>query len=289
MLDHRPRSATGPRGSARSKTIGVLSLDPTPHGKALLLSGIQCATGSSDYVTSIVTVPVVDRRSLLAAAERLRRLAVQGIIVVAPPGAAVGALVEISSDIPLVAVGAGPAELLSVVKTDHYAGAVAATRHVLELGHRTVFHIAGPAHLEDAVQRREGWRDTLLTAGAEIPSPMIGDGSPRMGYELGRRLSVRSEVTAIFAANDQMALGVLRALSEAGRRVPQDVSIVGFDGIPEGEFFRPPLTTVRQNYAAIGQRSFDLLQNEIDSGGSAKLHETIPAELIVRASTAPAD
>ena len=99
---------------------------------------------------------------------------------------------------------------------------------------------------------------------------------------------MRRDVTAILVANDQMALGVMHALFEAGRRVPEDVSVVGFDGSPQGEFFNPPLTTVRQNYAEMGRRSLQLLLSEIEVGGSARIRETIPAELIVRASTAAA-
>jgi DNA-binding LacI/PurR family transcriptional regulator len=105
---------------------------------------------------------------------------------------------------------------------------------------------------------------------------------------LGCRLAARPDVTAIFVANDQMALGVLRALHDAGRRVPQDVSVVGFDDSPHGEFFNPPLTTVRQNHAELGRRSLELLLTEIEVGRHVRVHDTIPAELIVRASTAAA-
>jgi DNA-binding LacI/PurR family transcriptional regulator len=99
-----------------------------------------------------------------------------------------------------------------------------------------------------------GWRDTLLAAGAEVPAAMIGDGSPADGYELGRRLGSRRDVTAVFVGSDQMALGVLHALSEARRRVPEEVSVVGFGDMPEAEFFHPPLTTVRQDLAELGRR-----------------------------------
>jgi len=117
--------------------------------------------------------------------------------------------------------------------------------------------------------------------------PLFGDWSPRSGYELGAQLAARPEVTAIFVANDQMALGALRALDEAGRRVPDEVSIVGFDAIPEGEFFTPPLTTIRQDFIQIGRRGFELLRRRIEEGESPATHEVIASELIVRASAAP--
>jgi DNA-binding LacI/PurR family transcriptional regulator len=131
-----------------------------------------------------------------------------------------------------------------------------------------------------------GWRSVLGEAGAPAPEPLFGDWSPELGYELGRRLAADREVTAIFVANDQMALGVLRALHEAGRPVPQDVSVVGFDGIPEGGFFMPPLTTVWQDFMAMGSRSFEVLLGEMEGEPGDGRREVIEPELIVRASTA---
>ena len=276
------------RDRARSKTIGVLSLDPTSYDKAWTLLGIERATRDSDYLVSIVSVPGPTRHTLTKAVAGLRSLAVDGILVVAPQQDTIDMLADLSGEIPLVAVASGPQDSLSAVAIDHYAGAVAATGHLLDLGHHTVFHIAGPADRTSPGPRFAGWRDTLVAAGAEVPLPMIGDWSADVGYELGCRLATRVEVTAVFVANDQMALGVLRAMFEAGRRVPDDVSVVGFDGTPQGEFFSPPLTTVRQNFNEIGRRSLELLLTEIELGRDGRVQETIPAELIIRASTAVA-
>jgi DNA-binding LacI/PurR family transcriptional regulator len=289
-LDYAPRSAPRLIPSGCARTIGVLSLDLTSYGKESALLAIHCAARDSDHFVSTVSVPTPDRGLLRHAIARLQRLDVDGILAVAPWRSAIDTLSELSRDIPLVAVASGPHEAVSAVAIDHYAGAASATRHLLELGHRTVFHISGPADGHDPGQRLAGWRDTLVTADAEIPLPMVGDCSPELGYELGRRLGARADVTAIFVANDQMALGVLHALHEAGRRVPEDVSVVGCDGSPRSgaEFFNPPLTTVRQNYAELGRRGLELLLGEIEVGRHANVHERIPAELIVRASTAVA-
>ena len=113
---------------------------------------------------------------------------------------------------------------------------------------------------------------------------MNGDWSARSGYDLGRRLAADRSVTAIFVANDQMALGVLRAMHEAGRSVPRDVSIVGFDDIPEAAYFLPPLTTIRQDFDELGRRSLRLLLRMIDGGEEPGVAPVGP-ELIVRAST----
>ena len=167
------------------------------------------------------------------------------------------------------------------------AGARAATKHLLELGHRTVWHISRPERLAGGAGPRRGWRSTLEDAGAAPPPVLVGDWSARSGYELGQRLAATPGVTALFAANDQMALGVLRSLNEAGRRVPDEISIVGFDDIPEAAYFTPPLTTVRQDFNEMGRLSLHVLLEQIEGASLAAPRTTVAPELIVRASTAP--
>ena len=186
---------------------------------------------------------------------------------------------------PVVAVEAGPDEAVPVVAVDQFAGAAAATRHLLELGHPTVWHVAGPSDWLEARQRVEGWRTTLEAAGADVPPLSTGDWSARSGYEIGRQLLTVPDISAVFMANDQMALGLLRSLHEAGRDVPRDISVVGFDDIPEAPYFTPPLTTVRQDFAAVGRRSVVRLLAEMESGTRSSTRETVAPELIVRAST----
>ena len=173
-----------------------------------------------------------------------------------------------------------------MVEVDQFAGAAHATRHLLDLGHETVWHVAGPDDWLESGKRMEGWRQTLEDAGARVPEPLVGDWSASAGYQLGRRLSKETGVTAIFVANDQMALGVLRAMSEAGREVPSEVSIVGFDDIPEAPYFTPPLTTVRQDFNEVGTRSVQLLLVTMETGERLPPGLVVQPELIVRASTA---
>ena len=120
-----------------------------------------------------------------------------------------------------------------------------------------------------------------------LPEPLHGDWSARSGYDLGRRLAADPEVTAIFAANDQMALGVLRAMNEAGREIPGEVSVVGFDDIPEAPYFSPPLTTIRQDFDEMGTRSLRLLlRDDRAAGRPLRPGPDSRPELIVRSSTA---
>ena len=208
-------------------------------------------------------------------------------LVIAPHAEAGEALLDAPSDVPLVAAEAGPVTGAAVVAVDQVAGAVSATRHLLELGHCTVWHISGPADWVESARRCEGWRATLEAAGADVPESLVGDWSPRAGYDLGRRLSRDPTVTAVFVANDQMALGLLRAMHEAGRAVPGELSVVGFDDIPEAAYFLPPLTTVRQDFIEMGRRSLRMLLSTIETGRRASAESLVPPELIVRDSTAP--
>jgi DNA-binding LacI/PurR family transcriptional regulator len=285
-LDYRPNSMARALVTGRSRTLGVVSFDTTLYGPASTLFGIEQAGHAAGYFITIVSQKALDRPSLVSAVERLRDQGVEGILVISPQDSAAAALVDLPAGVPLVAVEAGPAESVPVVAVDQFAGAARATQLLLELGHDTVWHIAGPSDFLEAQQRVAGWRATLEAAGARVPEPLVGDWSPRSGYELGRRLASESEVRAVFVANDQMALGVLRAFHERGVAVPQDVSVVGFDDIPDAAYFVPPLTTVHQDFAEVGRRCVEKALQQIRGGGEVRPGtDLVPTSLVVRGST----
>jgi DNA-binding LacI/PurR family transcriptional regulator len=149
-----------------------------------------------------------------------------------------------------------------------------------------VHHVRGPRSWIDAAARVKGWTETLRSNGAGRTSPLVGDWSARGGYAAGVRLAQNPDVTAVFAANDQTALGVMRALHESGRTVPGDISVVGFDDTPESGYFFPALTTIRQDFGEVGRRSVELVLSLMD-GQVAEPHIVVPAQLVVRESTAP--
>ena len=287
-LDYRPNPMARALVTGRSNTLGVVSFDTTLYGPASTLFGIERAAHEAGYFIIVASLESLDRESVAEAVDRLRLHGVDGILVITPKEDAIDALQHAPQDIPLVAVEAGPEDVVPVVTVDQVAGAVAATQHLLDLGHETVWHIAGPTGWFEAHKRLEGWRSTLERAGVEIPEPLIGDWSASAGYELGRRLSREPKATAIFVANDQMALGVLRALHEAGREIPGEVSVVGFDDIPEAPYFTPPLTTVRQDFNELGSRGVRLLLATMESGERLAPGPAVQPELIIRASTAAA-
>ena len=286
-LDYRPNSVARALVTGRSHTLGVVSFDTTLYGPASTLFGIERAAHAEGYFVSIISVTSLDRASVLGAIERLRLQGVDGILLVTPQDAAAEALLHVPHDTPVVAVEAAPEGDVPVVAVDQFGGALEATRHLLELGHRTVWHIAGPSDWLEARQRVDGWMAALADAGADAPPLLSGDWSARSGYELGKRLATVRDVTAVFTANDQTALGLLRAVHETGRRVPHDISIVGFDDIPEAEFFTPPLTTVRQDFNEMGRKSLMLLLDQITATTRSSERVVVEPELRIRESTAP--
>ncbi|MFI7420741.1 LacI family DNA-binding transcriptional regulator [Nonomuraea sp. NPDC049684] len=283
-LDYRPNQAARQLVTGRSGVLGVVSIDTTLYGPASTLYCIEQAARRAGYNVSIASLPSLSRRSMEEGVQRLRAQAVDGVIIVAPHESAADGLRHLPPEMPVVAVDAGDDIPVPVAKVDQQAGARRVTRHLLSLGHETVWHVAGPADWLDANGRIEGWRGVLEAAGREVPEVLRGDWSARSGYQLGRRLCENPDVTAVFVANDQMALGVLRALREAGRRVPEDVSVAGFDDIPESAYFWPPLTTVRQDFGEVGRHAFHLLLDFM-AGHEPEPRRLVEPELVVREST----
>ncbi|GAA1767667.1 LacI family DNA-binding transcriptional regulator [Nonomuraea bangladeshensis] len=273
----------------RSRTLGVVSFDTTLYGPASTVYGIEQAARTAGYFVSIVSLKSIDAASVRDAIDYLAEQGVDGVVVVAPQRSAAQALESLPSGMPAVAVeGGSHRDDIPVVCIDQAEGARLATRHLLELGHETVWHVSGPSDWLETEGRLAGWRTALAEAGRPAPEPLTGDWSPRAGYEAGRSLAAMDGVTAVFAANDQMALGVLRALSEGGVRVPEQISVVGFDDIPESEFFSPPLTTVRQDFDVVGRHCIEVLLRQVEGGRGARGRLVVPPRLVVRSSTARA-
>jgi DNA-binding LacI/PurR family transcriptional regulator len=285
-LNYRRNLAARTLATKRSGTLGIIGFETTLFGPASMLYGIEDAARTAGYFVSIVTVRNLERRAVLDAVDWLSQQSVEGIIAIAPKPAVINALAQIPPDMACVGVGGSPDNAVSTVQIDNAAGARLATQHLLDLGHATVHHVAGPPDWPEAQERIEGWRSTLYAAGALVPPVHPESWSAKSGYEQGQLLAKDPAVTAVFCGNDQIALGVLRALHEAGRRVPEEVSVVGFDDMPESGYFLPPLTTVRQDFAELGRRSLAVLLRQITGEAPAE-HIRLAPELVQRDSTAP--
>ena len=279
-LGYRRNYAARTLVTGRSATLGVLSYDATLYGPAAAtLFGTEQAATLAGYSVSIAMIHDAGSRSVGLAIERLLVQSVAGVLVVAPFP------LTLPKDVPAVGMLGAANSDGSWVSVDQERGARIATEYLLGQGHQDVRHVAGHAKWSEARNRIHGWRGALIDAGIDPTDPQVGDWSARSGYDAGLRLAEDLSVTAVFAANDQMALGLLKAMDECGRRVPDDVSVVGFDDIPEAAFFRPSLTTVRQDFAEVGRRGVSLLLDQIDRQDSpGPVQVDVEPTLVIRES-----
>ena len=283
-LQYRPNRAARMLVTSRSRTIGVLSASSYQYGPASSITAIEQAARAEGYFVNTVNLDGSDRESIENALDHLLDQAIEGLIVLAPQVRVFKALTERKISVPFVT-------LQSLGTTDHalsvdqIAGARLATRHLIELGHRNIYHLAGPQDWIEAEARMHGFLTEMSEQDVPATAPILGDWTAEFGYFAGRELLRVRDFTAIFSSNDQMALGLMHAIRDAGLDVPRDISIVGFDDIPEAKHFWPPLTTVRQDFGELGRRAMDLLLG----GGvhhAGDITELAP-ELIVRASSGP--
>ena len=286
-LGYRPTRAARQLVSGRSKTIGVLSVGSTDFGPASIMVGIEQAIREAGYAMSVVNTLEGDPESITGSLLDLVEQGVDGIAVNEPVGVFTLDAAQVG-DLPLLSLsgryGISTNELM--VDADQSGGGRAATEHLLSLGHRTVHHVAGPSGWRSAGLRADGWRDTLVRAGAPVPEVQHGDWSAPSGYAVGQRLAADPDVTAVFVANDHMAIGVLRAFADAGRDVPGDVSVVGFDDIPEAAYLTRALTTIRQDLGHLASFGVRLLVDAIENPRRQDRREHVPVELVVRETTA---
>ncbi|WP_045746787.1 MULTISPECIES: LacI family DNA-binding transcriptional regulator [Actinoplanes] len=290
-LNYRRNLAARTLATRESHTLGIIGFETTLFGPESMLYGIESAARAAGYLVSVATVRELTHRTVLEAVDRLAQHDVDGIIAIAPKPAVTTALTHAPGGLICVAVGGSGAgsDPFPRVRVDNDTGARLVTRHLLDLGHATVHHVAGPPDWPEAQSRVDGWRETLYEAGAVVPAVSAGWWDAAAGYEQGRRLAADPDVTAIFCANDRIALGVLRALHEAGRRVPDEVSVAGFDDMPDSGYFLPPLTTVHQDFAEMGRRALALLLRHMGrADGETPPEDVVVApRLITRASSAP--
>lgn len=286
-LDFRPNAAARALATGRSRTLGVVCFDRALFGTASIIAAVEQSGREADYFTSVASLQVPGSSSIAEAVGCFRDQGVDGIIVIPASVPPAEVLRHLPDDLPTVLLG--PATTVPTLASDHYAGPLEATRYLLELGHDTVHHLPGPTEWFEARERTRGWRDALTEADRPIPDLMPGSWDSPSGYERGRILTADPNVTAIFAANDHIALGLMWAIHEAGRRVPDDVSVIGFDDIPEAAFLTPPLTTVRQDFTTLGRRCVELLLTQITGleDPAPLCPPIIPSELVIRRSTAP--
>ncbi|MFF3500988.1 LacI family DNA-binding transcriptional regulator [Streptomyces sp. NPDC003247] len=274
----------------RNRAVTVLTARTTPYGHASLLEGIEEAARAVSYTVGI-SVLASEEDSAVASAVRRAADTGGGLIVIAYDPAGVRALAALPADLPAVGVvetpARPPADGLRRVWTDDREAARLATRHLLSLGHETVHYVALPSGTRRTGARTAGWRAALREAGAPEPRPVRGGWGPADGRAAGLRLARDPAVTAVLCGNDDLALGVLRALHESGRSVPGEVSVAGFDDAPHSACLTPSLTTVRLDFTGLGRTAFARLHGLMEESAPRTPHPAPVPELVVRESSGP--
>ncbi|TPQ21988.1 LacI family DNA-binding transcriptional regulator [Streptomyces sporangiiformans] len=291
-LGYRPNSAARALKRGEFRTIGVITFTLSTTGNVRTLEAIAASAAEQGYAVTLLPLAVPTQDEVKGAFSRLGELAVDAVIVIMEVHLLDAATVSLPPGIQVVVVDSDAGDRYTVVDTDQAGGARDAVRHLLDLGHHTVWHLAGPEDSFAAQRRANAWHTTLTEAG-RVPPPLVrGDWSAESGYRAGLRLAEQKDCTAVFAANDQMALGLLRALHERGRKVPAEVSVIGFDDIPEAGSFLPPLTTVHQDFAEVGRRCVEgvlsKIRQDVTDAEAETEHGTtlVPTRLVLRDSTA---
>ena len=290
-LGYKPNRLARALAGGVVRSVTVLTSDTTLYGASLALRGIEEAARAADFA---VSVSVLDDDSPLTTDDIAGRLARPGepVLVIAFNAAGERAWQALPAEFPAVAVVERPREAGRTGRPeawlDDRTAAAQATRYLLGLGHRTVHYMTIPSTTTRVGQRAEGWRDALTGAGQPVPEPLEGGWSPRSGYLAARGVVADPEVTAVLCGNDDLALGVLRAAREAGRDVPGDLSVMGFDDAPYAAYTHPTLTSVRLDFEGLGRGAFGLLHRLLDPDNAPAPPLWAEPDLIVRESTGPA-
>lgn len=284
-LGYRPNSAARALRRGEFRTLGVITFSLSTMGNIRTLEAIATSAAQHGYAVTLLPVAVPTQDEVNGAFSRLGELAVDAVVVIMEIHLLDAATVSLPPGVQVVVADSDAGDRYTVVDTDQAGGARDAVRHLLDLGHDTVWHLGGPEGSFAAQRRANAWRDTLTAAG-RVPPPLVrGDWSAESGYRAGLQLADEPDCTAVFAANDQMALGLLRALHERGLRVPGDISVIGFDDIPESASFLPPLTTIHQDFAEVGRLCVEGVLNKMRQDGEEHGTTLVPTRLVRREST----
>lgn len=287
-LGYRPNVSAQALARNRTHTIGMLAVGTDLHGPARRVFSVEQAARRHGYGIALAVLPDVRPRTVADGVDNLLGRGVEGLVLEVPSHLVNFDLSRLG-DIPVVTSGgkiAGRTRQV-VIDVDQVGAARRVTDYLIGLGHETVWHLAGPRDWDAAEKRLHGWRSALREGNLRVPRVVYGDWSARAGYLQGRKLADRDDVTAIFASNDHMAIGLMRALVEAGRSIPGDVSVVGYDDVPESEFLMVPLSTVAIDADGIAERILAELVAMIEGDDPSSEQIDIATTMIVRSSSGP--
>jgi DNA-binding LacI/PurR family transcriptional regulator len=283
-LEYHPSHAARQLVTSQSNLIGLLLTESDLYGPSSILNAMEREARSAGYSVLSISILADDPQSWQEGIEQLRRLDIDGVMTIALPQIVIDEVSKAIPRVPLVVIDTEPSEEFDVINIDNVNGAQFAINHLIEYGHTKIVHVSGPANAYEAQMRRRGYE--LSMKGANLDSEVIeGDWSIETGFRIGKELAMRSDLpTAIFCANDHLALGILKALHLAGIHVPSEVSLIGFDDIPESSYFSPALTTIKQDFNSLGMTAMNKLLSQLKESSD---HETLMIQpiLVVKEST----
>ncbi|MCJ1714632.1 substrate-binding domain-containing protein [Microbacterium sp. M1A1_1b] len=290
-LGYRPRAAARALAGGRSKALGLVTAGDALYGPSSTAIGFERAARHAGYHVLLSTLPEDPRPNDLSnALTTLLAQDVAAVVLVAADNRVLDSLASLTVpvDVPVVVSNAVQRDArraerlptVAAVAIDQAAGTRMAMRHLFDRGYRRIVHIAGPTVSQEAEVRRATYLEVMTGAGLE-PVVLDGDWTPVSGFAAARTLDTTA-VDAVFCGNDQMALGVLHAFADDGLRVPDDIAVVGFDDIPEAAHFTPPLTTVRQDFKAMGEQVLATARSLVE--GEPLDEILLQPELVVRRS-----
>jgi DNA-binding LacI/PurR family transcriptional regulator len=284
-LGYRPNSLARALASGRVTTIAVITQNTARYGNTTTIAGIEEAARAAGHPMVISVLDGPDPQDITRSLDAVLSQQLAGAIVLQFDRAGRAALQALPEDLPVVAVSGPNVPGRSQAVFEEARAGEEATRYLLSLGHRSVAFIAFPS-VGHVGGRVAGWRSALRSAGLNVPPVIQATWEARSSYEIGRSLARDPNTTAVFCANDMLAMGLISGLASAGRRVPDDISVIGFDDEPIAEFYLPPLTTVYQDFAALGRDAFGLLKEHLDGSTRARVVRRTPT-LVVRGSVGP--
>lgn len=288
-LGYVPNQSARTLRTSRTNSVGVLAMGALNYGSAGVLTGLGFAAREADVTLTIAQLDLdfeaknweVEARRALA---HFKSVQVDGIVLSTPLPGVEKLLVDWDQSTPLITVSELPLAGEGSAGTHSHTAGWDATHHLIELGHRDILHVAGPSTRNEARERERGYRDAMQSAGL---SPRVlnvaNDWSSVSGYRAGE-VADPATFTAVFASNDEIALGFMSALERRGSRAPRDFSIVGVDDMPAAAYFSPPLTTMRLDFRALGIATFTMLHHQILTGERPQ-HYVVEPELVIREST----
>ncbi|MCH6470072.1 LacI family DNA-binding transcriptional regulator [Sinomonas terrae] len=290
-LGYRPNKLPRSLRGARTETIGFLAMGPLNYGNAGILTGISRTARLEDQtlITTQFDLDVDDpatREEIWRALDSFMAIRVDGIIVATPYAGLETVIEHIDGAVPVVSLSERDRREGHSVHADSYGAARLAVHHLVELGHRRILHLAGPGNRNEASNRVKGYYDGLAAAGLD-PLPLLH--CQEWDADSGAACAAvadTSTFSAVFAANDEIALGFMSEMSRRGVVAPRDYSIVGVDDMPEARYFSPPLTSAELDFEKMGERALHLLLDQI-RGTTTTPRGVVTSSLSVRASTAP--